>query len=53
MGCHAEFISASPEILNQVQDDTSDGFFDGLEFVSNFDIRISNLRHYTGLTEKS
>jgi hypothetical protein len=34
IGCHAEFISASHEILNQVQDDISDGPCDGLGFVS-------------------
>jgi len=43
MGCHAEFISASHEILNQVQDDISGGLFDDLGFVSSFDIRNSDL----------
>jgi hypothetical protein len=40
IGCHAEFISASLEILNQVQDDVSHRLSDGFVFVSDFDIRI-------------
>jgi len=43
IGCHAEFISASHQILNQVQDDIFGRLFDDLGFVSSFDIRDSDL----------
>ena len=44
IGCHAELVSASPEILNQVQDDIFNRFFDDPGFfrILIFEFRIYN-----------